>query len=161
MGKPVKKLGHRIGVKEPKKLDAQVTITRQIDAKGDSTVGIRIEEVLSGCLVADLTMSMTDFAGAVFAMGNQPARLVLYDSLDRLGKKGETKTAEVPCKHGQLPSPKDLKALEVEGWIVQEETEFNQHRFSSGRVPDVARIGHTERGLGSYRVTLHRWVEQW
>jgi len=145
-----KKLGHRVGHKEPKKLDAQVTITRQTNAKGESCVGLRIEEVLSGCLVADVTMSMERFAEAIFAMGNQPAKLVFFEgAVDRLGKKGESKTARVPCKNGQLPSPKDLKALEVDGWIVSEDAEYNQHRFSS------------EKGVGSYQVTLHRWVEQW
>lgn len=150
MKKTNKRLGHRIGGKEPRKLDAHVTITRQTDAKGQHVAAIRIEEVLSGCIVADVTMSMENFAEGLFSVGNRPAKLTFFDgAVERLGKKSETKTVQVPCKVGALPTPKDLKALEVDGWIVADE-DYNQHHCTSDG-----------KGGGSYRITLHRWIEQW
>lgn len=145
-----KKLGLGRRKEEPKKLDAQVTITRQTDMKGQHVAAIRIEEVLSGCILVDVTMSMENFAEGLFSVGNRPAKLTFFNgAVERLGKKSESKTVQVPCKLGEVPVTKALAALEVDGWIVQEE-DYNHHNCTSDG-----------KGGFSYRVTLHRWVEQW
>lgn len=106
-------------------MESKVTISRRSNQKGSGTVAITITDCLSGMSVAEVEMSLLEFAECVTGMGNCAAKMTLAPNeflVQNIGKKKETKTVNLPWKKRFDSNTAELDAL-IEpfldnGWML-------------------------------------------
>lgn len=126
---------------------AHVTISRISSNMEDDYISLRVEDDISGVIVTDVKMSLSEFAKCVTSQGHCPGEFTLIPTSEiasRFGKKREVKTVKLPWKklHGDVETLKELiQPHLVDGWQTR------GLGLSQQQPPD----GHN--------VTLVRWVE--
>ncbi len=123
-------------MKRELELEGIITIGRQTGPSG-ILIHLQIEDVLSGCRIADLEMNVEDYGHAISGLAGQPCRMKLYPkSWELLGRTRENKTEDVciPGISGGQRTPTEerlveeaVKPFEVDGWKADTRNVGNHH----------------------------------
>jgi len=129
--------------KQTKKLRGHITISRLSSNDPEvraAPVRITIEDRTSGFQVAEVEMSLKNFAEALLHVAHIDCDINLTVD-ERIGLERETKTARVPLPENGIPYKKGereavveemVKPFEVDGWRARREDAVNVRRHRDG-----------------------------
>ena len=127
---------------QPLLLDARISITRVQNAPDADRIGVAILDHISGAMVGEARMSLTNFAEALTGRGDVPCVLTVYVGAP-WGKRHEYKREYI-----QIPQRTDIGAdwtkkvrqavepFQVDGWEARQKDAENWHnvmRWSPGK----------------------------